>query len=83
MKRIKFETVIDGVKRVAAPKQVKGYKLTIRTFGVFRYYYWQRGHIQYMFDSNTNCFVKFSLKECKYLDITYDDFRKFIDIERI
>lgn len=78
MKRIIFQPVLDGVKRVVKPKQIRGYRFSVGRNNTI--YYWSRGTIVYIFDNVTNEFMKFSLKECEYLDVMYNEAHKFLDI---
>lgn len=70
---------MNGVERVAIPKEkVKCYKHTY-SYGI---HFYTRGHIGYMVDMNNACILeKFDYRFHRYLDVTYDDFHKFVDIK--
>lgn len=79
MRKVIFEKVMNGIERVAIPKEkVQGYRHSY-SFGI---HYYRRGHKQYMVDTNDGeCVLeKFDLRWCRYLDVSYDDFHRFIDI---
>ena len=79
MRKVIFEEVMNGIERIATPKaKVNGYKHSVH-YGI---HFYTRGHIAYMVDRNDGCTLeKFDYREHKYLDVSYDDFHKFVDIK--
>lgn len=75
---VRFSKELDGVVRVAQPKEnVNGYKHTV----AYNIHFYKRGNIVFMVDMNDGCTLeKFDYKHHRYLSVTYDDFHHFVDI---
>lgn len=82
MRKITFEPIMDGWKRKAIVKdKVNGYKHT-EAKGI---HFFQRGSVVYTINTYTEAVIleKYDYSEAHYLSVNYDDFRKFIDIEKV
>lgn len=80
MKMVKFQPIMDGVKRKAAIKEkVNGWNHSEYS----DIHYFRRGKIGYIINAITDEveFRKFDYSESRYLDVTYEEFHKFIDIK--
>lgn len=84
MRIVQLQTIVDGKRRIAVPKEkVNGWRHT-SGWGIHIY---ARGHIGYIVDTEPEngggaTLEKFDYKRFEYLDIqSYDEFRKFCDIK--
>lgn len=82
MIKITFEPIMDGWKRKAVVKdKVNGYKHT-EAQGV---HFFRRGKVAYIIDTHSLSVTleKYDYSEAHYLSVEYNDFSKFVDIEKV
>lgn len=83
MKKITFAPVMDGWRRkVVVKDKVNGYSHTVSVSGV---HYFRRADIGYIISNvdGAATFEKVDYSTCSSLDVKYDDFHKFVDIQKV
>lgn len=82
MRKIIFEPIMDGWKRKAIVKdRVNGYKHAEAQ----DIHFFQRGNIAYIVNVHNEAVTleKFDYSKAHYLSVEYNDFRKFVDVEKV